>query len=347
VRIIAKEVIVSVDSSGNFQYSLAPETDYEVHFEKEGFLDKVVEISTKGLAQGDLSLNAVLHRLLPDTALYRVFYDYNDAFVRGEAYHELDKVIDFLKRNPTVKLRLVSHSDSRGTNSYNEELSRKRTLSAYAYLLKNGIDKSRLEQVWVGESRPVNDCIDGKPCTEEEYRLNRQTEIRYGGRVSENELPRIEATYITTDSASTPATGKEAIKEKGGKSGKEKIKEKAEPTGKEEIKEEVKTEPVKGVTPAIEPVKEETPAEPVKEEKPADPQQDNTGSKMAPVPTDSVKTEPTPVVPEKQEAPAPEDKMVEELKKEGTMLQDFDAPKDTIVPPVVAPEKGTEDGKPN
>ena len=85
-------------------------------------MDKVMDITTKGMAPGDLNLNAMLMKLMPDTALYRIFYDYDDAFVRSDAYKELDKVLEFMKRNQTAKIRLVSHADPRGSESYNEQL---------------------------------------------------------------------------------------------------------------------------------------------------------------------------------------------------------------------------------
>ncbi len=234
VRIVAKEVIVKVDENGNFSYHLAPETDYEVHVEKEGYMDKMMEVSTKGLDPGDLSLNAMLMRLMPDTALYRIYYDYADAYVRADAYRELDRVLDFLKRNPSAKIRLVSHADPRGTNTYNEQLSKNRTQNAFAYLMRHGIDKSRLEQVWLGERSPKNKCRDGVDCTEEEYQENRQTEIQFGGKLKQNELPTLE---VTTTGAEEK-TGKEAIKATAPKSGKAEIKLKMEPSLKDSIKNE-------------------------------------------------------------------------------------------------------------
>lgn len=221
VRIIAKEVIVTVDEGGNFEYHLAPDTDYEVRVEKEGFMDKVMDVSTKGMEPGDLNLNAMLQRLLPDTALYKIFYDYNDAYVRSDAYRELDKVLDFLRRNPTAKIRLVSHADARGTAGYNEALSKQRANNAFTYLIKHGIEKNRLEQVWLGERKPVNKCLDGEDCTEEEYQANRRTEIQYGGKIKDNAMPKLEAVPMGGDSTvkgeqsvnlKLEATGKDAMK---------------------------------------------------------------------------------------------------------------------------------------
>ncbi len=293
VRIIAKEVIVKVDENGNFSYHLAPETDYEVRVEKEGYMDKVMDVTTKGLDPGDLSLNAMLMRLMPDTALYRIFYDYDDAYVRSDAFRELDRVLDFLKRNPSAKLRLVSHADPRGGTGYNEQLSKTRTQNAFEYLIKRGIERNRLEQVWLGERAPKNKCRDGVDCTEEEYQQNRQTEIQFGGKLKQNEMPKLE---VSTMGEEEP-TGKEAIKAGAPKSGKEEIKMKLEPTGKEVIKE------------APAPVEPPQPAA-----KMADPatQTADTAVQMGDTP------------PASGDVSAPEKGMVEELKKEENMVQDLD-----------------------
>lgn len=318
VRIIAKEVIVTVDQNGNFEYHLAPDTDYEVRVEKEGFMDKVMDVSTKGMAPGDLNLNAMLMRLMPDTALYRIYYDYDDAFVRNDAYRELDRVLDFLKRNPSAKIRLVSHADPRGTASYNEQLSRQRTNNAFAYLIRHGIEKNRLEQIWLGERSPKNKCRDGVDCTEEEYQENRQTEIQFGGKLRDREMPKLEV--VPMDSNQTT---------------KEDMKIKLEPSGKETMKEGAVSDPK-------EEMKESAPAEqPAEEAKTAAPVEQPKTETPAEQPVEEAKTA-APVEQPKTEAP------VEQPAE--NMIQDFDAPADSAkggnaVP--VTPGTGTAaDGKP-
>jgi outer membrane protein OmpA-like peptidoglycan-associated protein len=349
VRIIAKEVIVKVDENGNFSYHLAPETDYEVRVEKEGYLDKVMDISTKGMESGDLSLNAMLMRLMPDTALYRIYYDYDDAYVRADAYRELDRVLDFLQRNPTAKIRLVSHADPRGTNAYNEQLSRNRTQNAFGYLIRHGIDKERLEQVWLGERAPKNKCRDGVDCTEEEYQENRQTEIQFGGKVRQNEMPRLEATTIDDE-----ATGKDAIKETAEPSGKDAIKFEMEPTGKDSIKEaDMPVEDTVSATRMAAPVEDGGTEAPVEDTIPA--------SRMAAPVEDGTET-PAPAMdtpntgqpdlgdtpPASGDGSTPEDTMVEELKKAENMVQDLDKPVGDSLRggDAIPADKSAVDGKP-
>jgi outer membrane protein OmpA-like peptidoglycan-associated protein/tetratricopeptide (TPR) repeat protein len=362
VRIIAKEVVVMVDENGNFEYHLAPETDYEVRVEKEGFMDKVMDITTKGMAPGDLNLNAMLMKLMPDTALYRIFYDYDDAFVRSDAYKELDKVLEFMKRNPTAKIRLVSHADPRGSESYNEQLSRQRTNNAFTYLMRHGIAKNRLEQVWLGERSPKNKCRDGVDCTEEEYQENRQTEIQFGGKVRDREMPKLEVVPMDPKEdlkVKLEPTGKEKMKEGAVSDPKASVKEGAVSDPKEEMKADVPAEQpkeeAKTAAPAEQPKEEAktaAPAEQPKEEaKTAAPAEQPKEEAKTAAPAEQPKEEAKTAAPATTPAAVPAEKeMVEELRKTESLIQDFDAPADSAkggnaVP--VAPGSGTAaDGKP-
>ena len=228
VRIIANEVVVQSDADGKVNFNLSPDTDYDIIVEKAGYMDATHKVTTKGLSPGDeVEMAAVLAQLNSDSAMYEVFYDYDQSYLRSHSYKELDKVLDYLNRNPAVMLRLVSHADARGARNYNKALSKDRTLSAYAYLIREGISADRLEQIWVGESKPKNDCIDGVDCPEDEHQLNRRTEIQYAGElegvIADPELP----VEMMAEDSVTELSGKDAIKNRDDDA----------PTGKELIKE--------------------------------------------------------------------------------------------------------------
>ena len=65
--------------------------------------------------------------------------------------------------------------------AYNERLSQRRAESVVAYLIKNGIDKSRLQAKGYGETKLVNNCGDGKKCSDAEHQKNRRTEFMVVG----------------------------------------------------------------------------------------------------------------------------------------------------------------------
>lgn len=253
VRIRANEVVVQSDDEGKINYNLSPDTDYDIVVEKAGYMDATHKVTTKGLAPGEeVQMEAILAQLSEDTSMYEVYYDYDKAYLRSNSYKELDKVLDYMNRNPTIKLRLVSHADSRGARSYNKSLSKNRTLSAYEYLIREGISPDRLEQVWVGETNPKNDCIDGVDCTEEEYQENRRTEIQYAGEIEggakDPELPK----ELLVEDSLPPMSGKEMIKDREDVEktpGKEMIKERE---GVNAGKDAIKERPVEEEVPASE-----------------------------------------------------------------------------------------------
>lgn len=108
-----------------------------------------------------------------------IYYDYNKATLRPQSMVELDKVYDFLKRNPQIKVQLSSHTDSRGSDSYNLSLSQRRAQSCVDYLIKvKGISEESLVAKGYGETMLANKCANGVKCTDEEHQANRRTEIR-------------------------------------------------------------------------------------------------------------------------------------------------------------------------
>ena len=77
---------------------------------------------------------------------------------------------------PDMVIKIETHSDSRGNNDYNMTLSQKRAESIYKYLVSQNISQNRiLSYQGFGETRPINNCLDGSNCDEEEYRKNRRS----------------------------------------------------------------------------------------------------------------------------------------------------------------------------
>jgi peptidoglycan-associated lipoprotein len=107
-----------------------------------------------------------------------IYYDLDKATIRTDASIELDKIVQILKDNPAIKLELGSHTDSRATAEYNQKLSQRRADSAVAYIISKGVGASRIIAKGYGESKLVNQCVDGVTCTEEEHQMNRRTEFK-------------------------------------------------------------------------------------------------------------------------------------------------------------------------
>ena len=109
--------------------------------------------------------------------LDRILYDYDKATLRPESKVELDQLVRALEQLPGLVIELRSHTDSRGTDAYNQDLSQRRAQSVVDYLIAHGIDSDRFSARGFGESRLVNECTDGVTCTEEQHQRNRRTEF--------------------------------------------------------------------------------------------------------------------------------------------------------------------------
>lgn len=89
-------------------------------------------------------------------------FEPNSVTLNDLAYLELDKVILFMKNNPESKLTILGYSDGQGSNKYNDLLAEQRAQSVYDYLIRNGIEESRLTQIVKGKSDPIAINFDAK-----------------------------------------------------------------------------------------------------------------------------------------------------------------------------------------
>ena len=97
--------------------------------------------------------------------------------IRADAEITLNVLVDLMKRYPSMKVEIGSHTDARGNDLFNLELSKRRAASALEYLVSQGIDRNRLTSIGYGETRPLNRCVKEGICTEEEYDVNRRCEF--------------------------------------------------------------------------------------------------------------------------------------------------------------------------
>jgi outer membrane protein OmpA-like peptidoglycan-associated protein len=106
-----------------------------------------------------------------------IYFDLDKYNIRSEAALDLEKILDVLNQNPTMKLDIRSHTDSRASFKYNEVLSDNRAKSTINWLVKNGVDAGRLTGKGYGETQLVNKCSDDINCSEEEHQMNRRSEF--------------------------------------------------------------------------------------------------------------------------------------------------------------------------
>jgi peptidoglycan-associated lipoprotein len=122
----------------------------------------------------------VLDKIFRDReiVLENIYYDYDKWDIRPDAEPTLNRLADVLRQNPDIRIQLGSHTDCRGNDNYNQELSQKRAQSAVNYLIGKGhIDPNRLSAIGYGETQPAVGCVCTR-CTEAEHQANRRTTFR-------------------------------------------------------------------------------------------------------------------------------------------------------------------------
>lgn len=171
------------DVSGKFIYQLEQNSDYSIVANQAGRYSQTELVSTKGLDRSKtlyVTLKLGVCNLIEgdNWVLKNIHYDFDKFNIRPDAAVILDNVVAIMKQNPSLVIELSSHTDSRGDDQYNQRLSQQRAESAVAYLVRNGIDRSRLVAAGYGESRLLNTCGNGVNCSEEQHQENRRTEIK-------------------------------------------------------------------------------------------------------------------------------------------------------------------------
>ncbi|TVR85943.1 MAG: hypothetical protein EA411_11780 [Saprospirales bacterium] len=109
--------------------------------------------------------------------LQNIYYEYNSHLIGEGAASELDELASIMKRDTVMVVELRAHTDSRGSELYNLQLSQRRANSAMEYLVTAGIEPHRIRTVGFGETQLRNHCREGVQCTEEEHAYNRRTEV--------------------------------------------------------------------------------------------------------------------------------------------------------------------------
>ena len=175
------------NQNGRLRFTLAPDENFSIIASKSGYFSKSITYSTLGktprieelvqdVTNVTLDTTIVLDKLILEKSivLENIYYDLDKADIRSDAAIELDKLVKILKDNPSIRIELSSHTDSRSSDAYNDNLSQRRAESAVAYIVSQGIDPSRLVAKGYGERQ----LIIQNAQTEEEHQVNRRTEFK-------------------------------------------------------------------------------------------------------------------------------------------------------------------------
>ncbi len=173
---------VTVDDSGTFIFDLECNTKYKLVGVKKYYKTGYALFETQ---QGDMSVPLILEvesefKEVGDKQIIRInpiYFDYDKDVIRPDAALELDKVVDIMRKYPSLKVEGQSHTDSRGRDSYNLSLSSRRAKSTVDYIIRKGISPSRIYARGYGETQLNNRCSNGVKCSDVEHQQNRRTDF--------------------------------------------------------------------------------------------------------------------------------------------------------------------------
>jgi outer membrane protein OmpA-like peptidoglycan-associated protein len=181
-----KKVVEGYTDNNGFYFTEIPkDKSLKIIGAKLDYLNATKEISTKNLVfptdENTLTINTelILDKIYADKEinLENIYYDYDKWDIKDEAKPTLDALVKILIDNPQINIQLSSHTDCRGTEEYNEELSQKRAQSVVDYLISKSISSSRLNPKGYGESLLIDNCLC-ESCTEEQHQTNRRTTFK-------------------------------------------------------------------------------------------------------------------------------------------------------------------------
>jgi len=167
----------SSNSEGKTLFGIACNTSYAFQVSKQGYESGVFGVAkTDG---GEVIVEALLQPIMPiitetEVILQPIYFVYDKSNITKEGAAELDKLVQVMKEHPTMVIFAKSHTDNRGSDKYNLNLSDRRAKATVQYLISKGIAKDRISGQGFGESEPKVACEE---CTEEQFAQNRRSEF--------------------------------------------------------------------------------------------------------------------------------------------------------------------------
>lgn len=156
--------IKEIDLRKTFEFRLLP-LEFDALSMQDDDLDAKIKEFKTGAVGNELLVKKYIH------------YETGSYLISKENRKYMNSIASVLKNNSQFTLRVNSHADATGNDDFNLALSVKRANEIKNYLVKKGIAANRIMTYGYGESRPLNNCTNGVPCSELQHRQNRRTEF--------------------------------------------------------------------------------------------------------------------------------------------------------------------------
>ena len=168
----------TTDTDGNVSFRIECEKENQILAFMENFESNGITLTTKKEEKLEATIQLKpIEAIIVDkmVKLDPILFDFDKHNIKSQAAFELDNLVNLMKKYPTMVIKVESHTDNRGTDDYNMDLSNKRAQATVQYVISKGIDKSRISGEGFGKTNPIEKCSGN--CTEEQYAKNRRSEF--------------------------------------------------------------------------------------------------------------------------------------------------------------------------
>jgi outer membrane protein OmpA-like peptidoglycan-associated protein/tetratricopeptide (TPR) repeat protein len=174
-NIIATEMS---NAKGEVSYNVECNKEYIIQASKDGFEGNNFPVSkSTGKAVAIAAALDPIDVIVTENeiVLKPIYFEFDKSNITQDGAFELDKLVQVMRNNDKLVIMAKSHTDNRGSDAYNYNLSDRRAKSTVQYIISKGIPASRISGKGFGESEPKVAC--GANCTEEEHAQNRRSEF--------------------------------------------------------------------------------------------------------------------------------------------------------------------------
>jgi outer membrane protein OmpA-like peptidoglycan-associated protein len=126
------------------------------------YMDRQEQALRAAMASSEAASIERTQNVLTATFKGDVFFDFDSSTLKPGGYTEINRVADVLNRYPQTMIRVEGHTDSKGSEAYNQDLSERRAHAVKNALTQKGVDSRRIQTVGFGASQPIssNDAMN-------------------------------------------------------------------------------------------------------------------------------------------------------------------------------------------
>jgi outer membrane protein OmpA-like peptidoglycan-associated protein len=175
----------TTDSNGTFYFEIECDKSYTLKVEKENYTNASLNLNSTGKSAYAHTIEFVIEPIIQISEkngirfieTKPIDFELDEYEITDENKIELNKIVFNMNQNPSIKIEINYHTDSRGPDAYNLQLTINRANATKDYLISKGISADRIKANGFGETQLLNKCKNDVKCTDAEHLENRRTEF--------------------------------------------------------------------------------------------------------------------------------------------------------------------------